>query len=107
MKGVRCKCGFSTVAQRNLCPRCGKQMTATDWPDRGKVLSFTRLDAMPERLDAPYNLVLVSVEKGPKIVCWSDTDLKPDDEVNVIQRNGKCFCRPTKGPMKERNLRRL
>jgi uncharacterized OB-fold protein len=82
-------------------------MTATDWPDRGKVLSFTRLGAMPERLDSPYNLVLVSVEKGPKIVCWSDIDLKQNDEVNIIPRNGKCFCRPTNGPMKERNLRRL
>ena len=107
MKGVRCRCGFSTVAQRNLCPRCGKQMEAAEWPDNGRVLSFTKLGSVPEKLDVPYNLVLVSVDKGPKVVCWSDADLRPGDDVTIIRQNGKCFCRPLRGPKTARTLRHL
>lgn len=92
MKGSKCKCGFATVADRRVCPRCGKRMKPDEWPDEGKVLSFTRLQAIPEGLQDPYNLALVSIEDGPKIVCWTSGTLKADDEVAVTEAKGKLLC---------------
>ena len=92
MKGSKCKCGFATVAERARCPRCGKQMRPAEWPDEGKVLSFTRLQAIPEGFEDPYNLALVSVHKGPKVVCWTSGTLHEDDPVTIQERNGRYFC---------------
>jgi len=94
VKGSKCKCGFATVADRRICPRCGKRMKKDEWPDEGKVVSFTRLQAIPEGLQDPCNLVLVTIEDGPKIVCWTSGTLKVDDEVAVTDVNGKYLCGP-------------
>ncbi|HEX7392425.1 MAG TPA: hypothetical protein VF374_05680 [Thermoplasmata archaeon] len=67
-------------------------MKPDEWPDEGKVLSFTRLQAIPEGLQDPYNLALVSIEDGPKIVCWTSGTLKADDEVAVTEAKGKLLC---------------
>ncbi len=69
-------------------------MKAAAWPDEGTVLSFTRLQAMPEGLEDPYNLALVVVQKGPKLVCWTSVTLKEEDRVSITERNGKFFCTP-------------
>ena len=95
MKGMKCRCGFASVSEKTRCPRCGRQMEEAEWPDQGKVLSFTPLHAIPEGLDDPYNLVLVEIaEKGPKIVCWTSGKLKEEDEVSVADWNGKLICTP-------------
>lgn len=67
-------------------------MKPANWPDEGKVLSFTRLQAIPQRLEDPYNLALVSIPKGPKIICWTSKTLKEEDAVTVQERDGRFFC---------------
>lgn len=94
MKGSKCRCGFATVSDRRVCPRCGKVMKTAEWPDEGKVLSFTRLQAIPEGLTDPYNLALVAVKKGPKLVCWTSGTLRENDEVNITEIKGKLLCAP-------------
>jgi len=94
MKGSRCRCGFATISGKMVCPRCGKTMKAAEWPDEGKVLSFTKLQAIPEGLSDPYNLVLVAVEKGPKLVCWTSGILKENDAVQIMEAKGKFLCAP-------------
>jgi uncharacterized OB-fold protein len=94
MKGMRCRCGFATISEKALCPRCGKRMKDAEWPDEGKVLSFTRLQAIPEGLPDPYNLALVEVPKGPKLVCWTSGTLRENDAVNIVEQKGKYICSP-------------
>jgi len=67
-------------------------MKPLEWSDEGRVLSFTKLQAVPERFKNKYNLVLVGIKKGPKLVCWSSGALKTDDEVSITEMNGKFFC---------------
>lgn len=69
-------------------------MKPDEWPDEGKVLSFTRLQAIPEGLQDPYDLALVNIEDGPKIICWTSGTLKVDDEVAVTEMKGKFLCNP-------------
>lgn len=57
-------------------------------------MSFTRLQAIPEGLDLPYNLALVGIHKGPKVVCWTSGTLKEDERVTVTEKDGKYFCAP-------------
>jgi uncharacterized OB-fold protein len=92
MKGSKCKCGYSTVSDKRRCPKCGKEMKPAEWPDEGEVLSFSALQVIPEGLKEPYNMVLVSVKKGPKIICWVSKTLRIGDVVTVTEREGKYFC---------------
>lgn len=92
MKGMKCKCGFATISDKRLCPRCGKRLESAEWPDEGKVLSFTRLQAVPEGLTDPYNLALVAVNRGPKLICWTSKTLREDDIVTVVEQKGKYLC---------------
>jgi uncharacterized OB-fold protein len=94
MKGLKCRCGFATISQRGVCPRCGKKMRQSEWPDEGRVLSFARLQTIPEGLADPYNLVLVAIEKGPKLICWTSGTLREDDPVTIVELKGKLFCSP-------------
>lgn len=72
-------------------------MKNADWPDEGTVLSFTRLQAIPEGLPDPYNLALVAVTKGPKVVCWTSGTLRENDQVTIVERKGKYLCSPRTG----------
>jgi uncharacterized OB-fold protein len=83
-----------TVAKKLRCPKCGRQMKPADWADKGKVLSFTYLKALPEGLTDSYNLALVEIEDGPKMVCWTTGRLKENDVVVITQLDGKFFCSP-------------
>lgn len=68
-------------------------MKACEWADEGKVLSFAKLQAIPEGADRPHDLVLVQIEKkGPKIVCWTTNRLGVEDEVSVVDNGGRYFC---------------
>jgi len=94
LKGSKCKCGFATLSDKRICPRCGKRMRPEEWPDEGKVLSFTRLQAIPEGLEDPYNMALVGIEKGPKVICWTSGTLKEKDEVRITEVKGRYICVP-------------
>ncbi len=95
MKGMKCRCGFATVSEKAKCPRCGRIMKPAEWPDEAKVLSFSELHVVPEGTEDPYNLVLVEIgKKGPKIPCWTSGKMKENDEVTIIDRDGKYFCTP-------------
>ena len=72
-------------------------MKTAEWPDEGKVLSFTRLQAIPEGLPDPYNLALVAVPKGPKLVCWTSGTLRENDPVTIFEQKGKYLCSPKIG----------
>lgn len=93
-KGSKCKCGYMTVAKKMRCTKCGKQMKPADWEDKGKVLSFTYLNAIPEGLSDLYNIALVEVEDGPKMVCWISGTVEENDVVVITQRDGKYICSP-------------
>lgn len=69
-------------------------MEEAEWPDEGSVLSFTRLQAMPEGLKEPHDLALVGIDKGPKLVCWTTATLKEADRVAITEVNGKFLCEP-------------
>ena len=94
MKGSKCKCGFMTVAVKNRCPRCGKEMKPEEWPDEGVVLSYSKLGVMPQGLNVPMDLVLVEVPKGPKVICWTANKVKAGDELVIVEQDGQYFCRP-------------
>ena len=94
MKGSKCRCGYATISKRSICPRCGKKMKPSEWPDEGNVLSFTRLQTVPEGLTDSYNLALVAIKKGPKLICWTSGTLKIDETVTIVEQKGKLFCSP-------------
>jgi len=73
-------------------------MKASEWPDEGKVLSFTRLQAIPEGLKDRYNLALVAIEKGPKLTCWTLGTLTENESVTIVEQHGNVFCTPKVGP---------
>ena len=101
VKGSKCRCSYATTSQKRICPRCGKKMKPSEWPDEGKVLSFTRLEAIPEGLKDPYNLALVAIEKGPKLICWTSGTLKENDSVTIVEQKGNMFCGPKGEPTSE------
>lgn len=94
MKGAKCRCGFASSAVRTRCPRCHKIMRKAEWPNRGKVLSFTTLSVVPNGFDMPMNLVMVAVEKGPKITGWSKAQLGVGDEVEISEHDGQYLFSP-------------
>ena len=69
-------------------------MKPAEWPDEGKVLSFTRLQAIPEGLPDPYNLALVAVPKGLKLVCWTSGTLRENEPVTIVEQKGRYICSP-------------
>ncbi len=99
MKGMKCRCGFSTTSQRLKCPRCGRPMKPAEWADEGKVLSFTLLQAIPEGLTDPHDLAMVEIAgRGPKVVCWTQTKLEEDERVLVTDSDGRYVCVPKARP---------
>jgi uncharacterized OB-fold protein len=76
-------------------------MKPSEWPNEGKVLSFTRLQAIPEGLKDPYNLALVAIENGPKLICWTSGTLKENDLVTIVEQKGNMFCGPKGEPTSE------
>ncbi len=67
-------------------------MKPAEWPDEGKVLTFTRLHAIPAGLKDPYNLALVAIENGPKLICWTSGILNENDSVTIVEQKGNMFC---------------
>lgn len=92
MKGRKCKCGFTTLAERPRCPRCGKITSEAEWEDVGKVLSSSKLNTAPEGFKAPMNLLLIEVGgKGPKLACWSEEDFAVGETVSLVDMGRGTF----------------
>ena len=49
---------------------------------------------IPEGFDSSFNMALVAVPKGPKVVCWTSGTLKVDDEVTITGMKGELLCEP-------------
>ena len=94
MKGHVCKCGFKTTAKRQRCPRCGKLLKPSYWPNQGTVLAYVKLGVVPAKHDFPADLLLVEIKNGPKIVCWTDTAFSVGDDVTFVQLGDACICSP-------------
>ena len=94
MKGSKCRCGFRTTAVRARCPRCGKPLKAVYWPNQGKVASYIKLGVVPEGHDFPMDLLLVDIEDGPRIVCWTDTLFSVDENVTFVPLEEGYICSP-------------
>lgn len=69
-------------------------MSSVKYPDEGIVLSYTRLQIPPNGFAAPLDLVMVEIDDGPKLVCWTDTPLEIDQRVRVLTEEGLLRCRP-------------
>lgn len=93
IEGSECKCGFKTVSKNPDCPRCGRRMSPRKFFDEGRVLSYVKLGVKPEHSDAVMDLVMVEIDKGPKLVCWSETPLKAEQRVKVVSENELLICR--------------
>ncbi len=94
MRGYKCKCGFATIADRPRCPRCGKRMRLTYWPNKAKVLAYVRLGVFPKGQEFPMDLLMVEVEEGPKLACWTDLQFARGDEVTFVQLENDYICSP-------------
>jgi uncharacterized OB-fold protein len=70
-------------------------MKAYEWKDRGKVLSFVKLQVIPQGFESLYDMALVEIgDDGPKVICWTADALKVDEEVVLSEHNGKYLCSP-------------
>jgi len=93
VKGYSCRCGFRTVSTERRCPRCRKEMTAAEWPERGRVLSSAKLTVNNGGAPERTRIVLVAIYDGPKLVCTSEDDLSVGEEAIVYREDGKWACR--------------
>ena len=69
-------------------------MKAVYWPNQGKVAAYVRLGVVPDGHDFPVDLLMVEVEDGPKIVCWTDTPFSAGDMVTFVQLEEGYLCSP-------------
>jgi uncharacterized OB-fold protein len=94
INGSECRCGFKTISIRPSCPICGKMMEQKEFSNEGKVLSYTRLQVPPEGFDTPLDIVMVEIDKGPKLICWTESELAIDQRVEVYSDQNMFKCRP-------------
>ncbi|HUV61884.1 MAG TPA: hypothetical protein VMW71_06945 [Thermoplasmata archaeon] len=92
MRGLKCRCGFATTANRVRCPRCGKHMKVAYWPNQAHVIAYIRLGLTPEGHEFPMDLLMLEVTDGPKFVCWTDTKLSEGEEVTFVQIENTYIC---------------
>lgn len=94
IKGSECRCGFRTISIRPSCPICGKMMEQKEFPSEGKVLSYTRLQVPPEGFDSPLDIAMIEIKDGPKLICWTDSELKINQKVEIYSEQKMLRCRP-------------
>ena len=61
--------------------------------DEGKVLSYVSLKVQPENHKEPLDLVMVEIDNGPQLVCWTDEPLKADQRIMVYIDGDIIRCR--------------
>ena len=65
----RCVCGRACVPPVPFCPDCGREMTWTELPGLGQIVSFTTLHSPPQGFSSPLHLALVELEGGANLFC--------------------------------------
>jgi len=94
INGSECRCGFRTISIRPSCPICGKMMVQKEFPDEGRVLSYTRLQVPPEGFNVPLDLAMIEIQEGPKLVCWTESELEIGQMVEVYLDQNMFKCKP-------------
>ena len=89
MQASTCTCGKIVALNRELCPNCGKSMTAIELGNDVVVLTYTTLYTVPEGFNAPIFLVLVELEQGVKLLCKckNENDLEIGRKGKVVFEN--------------------
>lgn len=86
LMGSRCKaCGYQTFPPRADCPECmDGAFEFAEYSGRGRVWTFTRIDAAPTGFenDVPFTCVVVDLEEGGRLLAWSGETL-PQGEVEI------------------------
>ena len=88
----RCSvCGKTVVPPRSSCPFCtpGKGAVSQQKVEaRGKVLSFTTMELVPEGFTAPRTVAIVELECGARVMCLCAREPKMDETVQLEEREG-------------------
>ncbi len=94
-----CSCGQLTTPPRRSCLKCGRIMKAIELENKGKILTYTTLHAVPEGFQAPLDIVMVELDKGAKLLCRYRGDPKPEMgmDVNLKKERDQYYCEPIKG----------
>lgn len=83
LMGSRCgKCGTESFPPRADCPECmSGEFEFVPWEGKGRLLTFTRIDAAPTGFQdlAPYVVCLVELDRGGRAVGWKGESLKEDE----------------------------
>lgn len=69
-------------------------MKAKYWPNQGKVAAYVKLGVVPCGHDFPMDLLMVDVDNGPRIVCWTDTPFSAGDSVTFVPLEEGYLCSP-------------
>ena len=93
MQASTCTCGKIVVLKRELCPNCGKSMTAIELGNDAVVLTYTTLYIVPEGFNAPIFLVLVELEQGAKLLCEckNENDLEIGRKGKIVVEHKKYY----------------
>ena len=79
----RCSaCGFLSFPPRADCPRClSDEFSLTEISGRGKLVSWTRIDAAPAGFEdvAPYVIGLVDLEETGRLLAWFGESIPPEE----------------------------
>jgi uncharacterized OB-fold protein len=95
LMGSTCtKCGYRTFPPRADCPEClHGEFDFTEYNGKGKIFTFTRIDAAPTGFDdeVPYTVTVVELEEGGRLLGWLGETLSSDeitigDDVQVVPR---------------------
>ncbi|MDY0748061.1 OB-fold domain-containing protein [Paucibacter sp. R3-3] len=80
-------CGHVEYFRRGFCPRCGsKPMDTVSASGLGRVHAVTQVlrAATPEwKARAPYVIVLVDLDEGPRVMTHGSVDLAVGDAVRI------------------------
>ena len=94
------RCGYITLEQKRLCPKCGgMESAAIQSEGKGRLIDFTIIYFPPEAYKdlAPYTSVLVELNNGCKffgIMKGEHSDLQPNSPVIMTghdEANGGIF----------------
>jgi uncharacterized OB-fold protein len=94
MGSVCKKCGYKTIPPRADCPECmSGEFEFTEYSGKGKLYTWTRIDAAPTGFDdvIPYILAVVDMEGGGRLVGWfgetiQQEEIKVGMEVQLVPR---------------------
>lgn len=95
LMGSKCtQCGHTDFPPRADCPEClGGEFEFVEWSGRGKLMTYTRIDAAPTGFTdmGPYLIGLVELEEGGRLVAWfgqsiPEAEIEIDMQLQVVPR---------------------